>query len=161
MSQLLRLFPSALSSCRSGLVRSRFSVTAAGQLLRAGHGGSNTPSCWLFSRPPLNSLSCHRLSVQQRFFSTDPKDGKEGGGGGGRPGGGKKGAGGKDWWSRIQKGDFPWDEKDFRNLLITVCGVSAVLFYLYFRDSGKEITWKDFVHRYLARGLSYVWFNIG
>uniref|UniRef100_A0A3Q3A0G6 AFG3-like AAA ATPase 1 n=1 Tax=Kryptolebias marmoratus TaxID=37003 RepID=A0A3Q3A0G6_KRYMA len=113
-------------------------------------------------------------------------DGKEGpAAGGGRPGGGKKGAGGKDWWSRIQKGDFPWDEKDFRYLVLTVTGVSSLLLYLYFRDSGREISWKDFVHRYLGRGLverlevvnkqfvrvilvpgadtesSFVWFNIG
>uniref|UniRef100_A0A4W6EGT4 AFG3-like AAA ATPase 1 n=1 Tax=Lates calcarifer TaxID=8187 RepID=A0A4W6EGT4_LATCA len=109
-----------------------------------------------------------------------------GGGGGGRPGGGKRGGGGgKDWWSRLQKGDFPWDEKDFRYIMITVAGVSSALLYFYTRDNGKEITWKDFVHRYLGRDLverlevinkqyvrvilvpgadtdtSYVWFNIG
>lgn len=64
--------------------------------------------------------------------------------------------------------------------------MAALLLYLLFRDPGKEITWKDFVHRYLDRGLverlevvnkqfvrvilerdadanegSYVWFNIG
>uniref|UniRef100_A0A8C2DYK4 Si:ch1073-174d20.2 n=1 Tax=Cyprinus carpio TaxID=7962 RepID=A0A8C2DYK4_CYPCA len=65
--------------------------------------------------------------------------------------------------------------------------VASVLLYLYLRDPGREITWKDFVHRYLGRGLvdrlevvnkqfvkvvlvpgadssegvSYVWFNIG
>uniref|UniRef100_A0A4W4GT96 AAA+ ATPase domain-containing protein n=1 Tax=Electrophorus electricus TaxID=8005 RepID=A0A4W4GT96_ELEEL len=83
-------------------------------------------------------------------------------------------------------GDFPWDDKDFRYIAITVGGVASVLLYLYFRDPGVEITWKDFVHRYLGRGVvdrlevvnkqfvrvilvpgadisngSYVWFNIG
>lgn len=121
------------------------------------------------------------------FYSSEPsKDGKPSGpdnrtGGGG---GGKKG-GKRDWKSRLQQGDVPWDDKDFRYLMITLGGVSSVLLYLYLRDPGREITWKDFVHRYLGRGLvdrlevvnkqfvrvilvpgadisdSYVWFNIG
>ncbi|XP_015223771.2 mitochondrial inner membrane m-AAA protease component AFG3L1 [Lepisosteus oculatus] len=110
------------------------------------------------------------------------------GGGGGASGGGKK-SGRKEesnWWSRVQKGDFPWDEKDFRYLAIVIAGFSSGFLYFYFRDTGKEISWKDFVHYYLARGLvdrlevinkqfvrvilapglrssevSYVWFNIG
>uniref|UniRef100_A0A8C5HUZ0 AFG3-like protein 1 n=1 Tax=Gouania willdenowi TaxID=441366 RepID=A0A8C5HUZ0_GOUWI len=80
------------------------------------------------------------------------------------------------------QGDFPWDEKDFRYLAVTLAGLSSVLVYYYFRDNGREISWKEFVHRYLGRGLverlevvnkqyvrvillpgadSYVWFNIG
>lgn len=51
------------------------------------------------------------------------------------------------------QGDFPWDEKDFQYLALGAAGVSATLLYLYFRDRGKEITWKDFIHRYLDRGL--------
>lgn len=51
------------------------------------------------------------------------------------------------------QGDFPWDEKDFRYLAITVAGVSSVLLYLYLRDNGREISWKDFVHRYVGRGI--------
>uniref|UniRef100_A0A667YDK5 AFG3-like AAA ATPase 1 n=1 Tax=Myripristis murdjan TaxID=586833 RepID=A0A667YDK5_9TELE len=120
-----------------------------------------------------------------------PSDGKgkeSGGGGGGGRSGGKRGGGGggKDWWSRIQKGDFPWDEKDFRYMAVTAAGVTSALLYFYFRDSGREISWKDFVHRYLGRGMvdrlevvnkqyvrvilvpgadssegSFVWFNIG
>uniref|UniRef100_A0A3Q1I331 AAA+ ATPase domain-containing protein n=2 Tax=Anabas testudineus TaxID=64144 RepID=A0A3Q1I331_ANATE len=93
--------------------------------------------------------------------------------------------GGKDWWSRMQKGDFPWDQKDFRYMAVTVAGVTSILLYFNFRDTGREITWKEFVHRYLARGVvdrlevvnkqyvrvilvpggdadsRYVWFNIG
>ncbi|XP_071461279.1 mitochondrial inner membrane m-AAA protease component AFG3L1-like isoform X2 [Marmota flaviventris] len=65
------------------------------------------------------------------------------------------------WWKRMQKGEFPWDDKDFRNLAILGAGVSVGFFYFYFRDPGKEITWKHFVQYYLARGLRYVWFNIG
>ncbi|KAG2470101.1 AFG32 protein, partial [Polypterus senegalus] len=113
-----------------------------------------------------------------------------GGGSSGKENSGGSKRGGKQqnssWWSRIQKGDFPWDEKDFRYLAIMIAGFSSGFLYFYFRDSGKEITWKDFVHYYLARGLvdrlevvnkqfvrvilapgvsssegSYAWFNIG
>lgn len=38
-------------------------------------------------------------------------------------------------------------------MVIGAAGVTSVLLYLYFRDSGREISWKDFVHRYLGRGL--------
>ncbi|XP_008542759.2 mitochondrial inner membrane m-AAA protease component AFG3L1-like isoform X1 [Equus przewalskii] len=85
------------------------------------------------------------------------------------------------WWKRMQKGELPWDDKDFRSLVVLGAGVA---FYLYFRDPGKEITWKHFVQYYLARGLvdqlevvskqfvrvipapgtsseTFVWFNIG
>ncbi|XP_020844761.1 mitochondrial inner membrane m-AAA protease component AFG3L1-like isoform X2 [Phascolarctos cinereus] len=69
--------------------------------------------------------------------------------------GGKRG-GKKDdfaWWKRIQKGEFPWDNKEFRNLAVMGAGFAMGFFYFYFRDSGKEITWKHFVQYYLARGL--------
>ncbi|KAK6318460.1 hypothetical protein J4Q44_G00117510 [Coregonus suidteri] len=133
-------------------------------------------------------LSSHGFySSNGRLYSTEPpKDGKgkESDGSGGRGGGGKRGAG-KDWWSRMQKGDIPWDEKEFRALAVLVAGISSATLYYQFRDTGKEITWKDFVHRYLGRGMvdrlevvnkqyvrvilvpgaeadaSYVWFNIG
>uniref|UniRef100_A0A3B1JHY3 AAA+ ATPase domain-containing protein n=1 Tax=Astyanax mexicanus TaxID=7994 RepID=A0A3B1JHY3_ASTMX len=82
-------------------------------------------------------------------------------------------------------GDFPWDEKDFRNVVIAAAGMLAAFLYLHFRDTGKEISWRDFVTYYLAKGLverlevvnkqyvrvlpapgvntseNYVWFNIG
>lgn len=38
-------------------------------------------------------------------------------------------------------------------MMLTVAGVSSALLYFYFRDTGREISWKDFVHRYLGRGL--------
>uniref|UniRef100_A0A6Q2Z2R3 AAA+ ATPase domain-containing protein n=1 Tax=Esox lucius TaxID=8010 RepID=A0A6Q2Z2R3_ESOLU len=122
-------------------------------------------------------LSAHEIYSSHQptlLYSTEPPNadgkGKESGGSGGR--GGKRGGGGKDWWSRMQKGDIPWDEKDFRALAVVLVGFSSVALYYQFRDTGKEITWKDFVHRYLAKGLypcvglrvfpqSYVWFNIG
>ncbi|XP_041417090.1 AFG3-like protein 1 isoform X4 [Xenopus laevis] len=88
------------------------------------------------------------------------------------------------WWRRLQKGDFPWDDKDFRNLAILAAGIASGFLFFYLRDPGREINWKDFVHLYLARGVvdrlevvnkqfvrviptagstseKYVWFNIG
>nr|XP_010956423.1 PREDICTED: LOW QUALITY PROTEIN: AFG3-like protein 2 [Camelus bactrianus] len=109
--------------------------------------------------------------------------------GGGAGGGGKRG-GRKDdshWWSRFQKGDVPWDDKEFRMYFVwTALFWGGVMFYFLFRTSGREITWKDFVNNYLSKGVvdrlevvnkrfvrvtftpgktpvdgQYVWFNIG
>ncbi|KTG30751.1 hypothetical protein cypCar_00012559 [Cyprinus carpio] len=111
-------------------------------------------------------------------------------GGGGSSGGGGKRGGRKDessWYSRLQKGDLPWDDKEFR--MYFLCGTAfwtAVTYYFFFRDGGREVTWKDFVNGYLAKGVvdrlevinkryvkviftpgktpvdgQYVWFNIG
>ncbi|XP_016341576.1 AFG3-like protein 2 isoform X1 [Sinocyclocheilus anshuiensis] len=111
-------------------------------------------------------------------------------GGGGSSGGGGKRGGRKDessWYSRLQKGDVPWDDKEFR--MYFLCGTAfwtAVTYYFFFRDGGREVTWKDFVNGYLAKGVvdrlevinkryvkviftpgktpvdgQYVWFNIG
>uniref|UniRef100_A0A2K5LTA2 AAA+ ATPase domain-containing protein n=1 Tax=Cercocebus atys TaxID=9531 RepID=A0A2K5LTA2_CERAT len=110
----------------------------------------------------------------------EPKNAEPGGDGGRR--GGKRDD--VAWWRRMQKGDFPWDDKDFRSLALLGAGVAVGFFYLYFRDPGREITWKHFVQNYLARGLvdrlevankqfvrvilapgtsseKFVWFNIG
>ncbi|KAF6716301.1 AFG3-like protein 1 [Oryzias melastigma] len=180
MSQLLRLLSSA---CLPRGARTILTTRRAGQLLTVGSRSSTGPKRGLFGQASTDFLSyCRLRSGQRRLFSSEPKDGKGGPAGGGRPGGGKRG-GEKDWWSRIQKGDFPWDEKDFRYLMFTAAGVGSALLYFYFRDTGREITWKEFVHRYLGRGMvdrlevvnkqfvrvilvpgaeaSYVWFNIG
>ncbi|CAO2609542.1 AFG3-like protein 1 [Lemmus lemmus] len=119
-------------------------------------------------------------SVGPKKETVEPKNTGPGGGGGKR--GGKR----DDfaWWKRMQKGEFPWDDKDFRSLAVLGAGVAAGFLYFYFRDPGKEITWKHFVQYYLARGLvdrlevvnkqfvrvipvpgttseKFVWFNIG
>ncbi|XP_046883753.1 AFG3-like protein 2 [Hypomesus transpacificus] len=116
--------------------------------------------------------------------------GGAGGGGGGASGGGGKRGGRKEestWYSRLQKGDVPWDDKDFRMYFLggTVFW-TVVTYYLFFRDGGREVTWKDFVNNYLSKGVvdrlevvnkryvkvvfspgktpvdgQYVWFNIG
>uniref|UniRef100_A0A672SNP0 AFG3-like protein 2 n=1 Tax=Sinocyclocheilus grahami TaxID=75366 RepID=A0A672SNP0_SINGR len=85
----------------------------------------------------------------------------------------------------LTQGDVPWDDKEFR--MYFLCGTAfwtAVTYYFFFRDGGREVTWKDFVNGYLAKGVvdrlevinkryvkviftpgktpqQYVWFNIG
>nr|XP_032627294.1 AFG3-like protein 1 isoform X3 [Chelonoidis abingdonii] len=83
------------------------------------------------------------------------------------------------------KGEFPWDDKNFVYLAVMGAGAAVGFLYFFWRDPGREINWKHFVHYYLARGLvdrlevvnkqfvrvvlvpgvsseqRYVWFNIG
>nr|XP_033790005.1 AFG3-like protein 2 isoform X2 [Geotrypetes seraphini] len=118
-----------------------------------------------------------------------PNNGQQSSGGNNGSGGGGKRGGRKDesnWWSRLQKGDIPWDDKEFRFYFMS-CTLfwAATTYYFFFRSSGKEITWKDFVNSYLSKGTverlevvnkrfvrviftagkspvdGYVWFNIG
>ncbi|XP_043990794.1 AFG3-like protein 2 [Gambusia affinis] len=107
----------------------------------------------------------------------------------GKPGGGKRGGRKEEnhWYSRLQKGDVPWDDKEFRLYLLTgVAFWTAITYYFFLRDGGREVTWKDFVNNYLSKGAverlevvnkryvrvafspgktpldgQYVWFNIG
>ncbi|XP_063103951.1 AFG3-like protein 1 isoform X7 [Cavia porcellus] len=100
-----------------------------------------------FERSGRNTDS--KKSTALRKETGKPKNAGAGGGGS------KRGGKGDDfsWWKWIQKGQFPWNDKDFRNLAILGTGVAVGVFYFYFRDPGKEITWKHFVQYYLARGL--------
>lgn len=115
-----------------------------------------------------------------------PPGGNDGaGGGGGKKGGKKEDPSG--WWSRIQKGDIPWDDKEFRfYFMASALFWAGVTYYVFFRNASREITWKDFVNNYLTKGVvdrlevvnkryvrvvftpgnfpiegQYVWFNIG
>ncbi|XP_077579840.1 mitochondrial inner membrane m-AAA protease component AFG3L2 isoform X1 [Stigmatopora nigra] len=123
-----------------------------------------------------------------------PPGGGGGSGSGGEGGPGSGGGGGKrggrkesNWYSRLQKGDIPWDEKEFRMYFLSgVAFWTAVSYYFLFRDGGREVTWKDFVNNFLSKGAvdrlevvnkryvkvifspgkspvegQYVWFNIG
>ncbi|XP_032891573.1 AFG3-like protein 2 [Amblyraja radiata] len=170
-------------------------------------------ACWRFIRPCIGrGSSCQENMLNFRLFcskepkgfekyfpkdkpSSEPKaadikaKAKESGGStGGGSGGSSKKSGKKEqstWWNRIQKGDLPWDDKEFRYLAVGIAGLFSGFMYFYYRDPGREITWKDFVSYYLARGVvdrlevvnkqfvrvifnpgtksdaSYVWFNIG
>ncbi|XP_030578019.1 AFG3-like protein 1 isoform X2 [Archocentrus centrarchus] len=89
------------------------------------------------------------------------------------------------WWSRFQD-DFPFDDKTVQNLAAGAAGMASAFLYFHFRETGVQISWKDFVHLYLSRGLvghvevvnkqyvkvfpapgvntsevNYLWFNIG
>ncbi|KAM9860554.1 mitochondrial inner membrane m-AAA protease component AFG3L1-like [Aulostomus maculatus] len=89
------------------------------------------------------------------------------------------------WWTYFQD-NFPLDERAARNLAVGVAGMASAFFYFYLRETGAQISWWDFVHCYLSRGLvdhlevvnkqyvkvipatgvntseaSYLWFNIG
>ncbi|XP_051826444.1 AFG3-like protein 2 [Antechinus flavipes] len=106
------------------------------------------------------------------------------GGGGGKRGGKRDDS---HWFSRFQKGDIPWDDKEFRMYFVwSLLSWAVIMFYIFFKNSGREITWKDFVNNYLSKGVvdrlevvnkrfvrvtftpgktpvdgQYVWFNIG
>ncbi|XP_076848670.1 mitochondrial inner membrane m-AAA protease component AFG3L1-like isoform X2 [Brachyhypopomus gauderio] len=144
-------------------------------------------------RVKLKLESSGNLLPHLRVFSGKPPKVKlqpqrNRGGASGRGRGGDGGGKKEDnrWWSRILKGDFLWDEKDFKNLIIAGAGILAAFCYLHLRETGKEISWRDFVNYYLARGLverlevvnkqyvrvltaqgsrtsdvDYVWFSIG
>ncbi|XP_014043778.1 mitochondrial inner membrane m-AAA protease component AFG3L2 isoform X1 [Salmo salar] len=115
--------------------------------------------------------------------------GRSSGGGGASGGGGKRG-GRKDeshWYSRLQKGDVPWDDKEFRMYFLSGAAFWTMVTYFFFlREGGREVTWKDFVNNYLSKEVvdrlevinkryvkvvftpgktpvdgQYVWFNIG
>ncbi|XP_013886247.1 mitochondrial inner membrane m-AAA protease component AFG3L2 [Austrofundulus limnaeus] len=117
--------------------------------------------------------------------SQKPPDKSGGGaaGGGGQRGGRKEES---SWYSRLQKGDIPWDNKEFWTY--SLCGLvfSAAIMYYFLRDGVREVTWKEFVNNYLSKGVvdrlevvnkryvkvvfsagqmpadgQYVWFNIG
>ncbi|XP_028659613.1 AFG3-like protein 2 isoform X1 [Erpetoichthys calabaricus] len=120
--------------------------------------------------------------------STGNSGGGDGGSGSG--GGGGKRGGRKDdssWWTRLQKGDIPWDDKEFRLFFFSSAAFWVfIAYYFFFRNAGREVTWKDFVNNYLSKGIvdrlevvnkryvrvifspgklpvdgQYVWFNIG
>ncbi|XP_029379905.1 AFG3-like protein 2 isoform X2 [Echeneis naucrates] len=103
-------------------------------------------------------------------------------------GGGKKGGRKEDshWYNRLQKGDIPWDDKEFRMYFLSGAAFwTTIAYYFFFRDGGREVTWKDFVNNYLSKGVvdrlevvnkryvkvvfssgktpvdGYIWFNIG
>ncbi|XP_023646132.1 mitochondrial inner membrane m-AAA protease component AFG3L1 [Paramormyrops kingsleyae] len=187
MVRMIGLILAAARPFRCGMRMWRASNTAvtAGTLPAALRNlAQNRRHIWGTSGGPFASrVFCSNKSPK------DVKSKEAEGGGNGEGAGGEGNRGGRredNKWSRFQKGDFPWDEKDFRYMAIAVAGISSTFLYFYFRDAGKEISWKEFVHFYLARGLvdrlevvnkqyvrvipasgrnaseaSYAWFNIG
>ncbi|XP_019730531.1 mitochondrial inner membrane m-AAA protease component AFG3L2 isoform X1 [Hippocampus comes] len=155
----------------------------------------------LTSRPPKgfekyfpesgkNSKETHSPDKDNKADDTPKEVGPSGGGGAGSGGGGGGKRGGRKdshWYSRLQKGDIPWDEKEFRMYFLSGAAFwTVVAYYFLFRDGGREVTWKDFVNNFLSKGVvdrlevvnkryvkvvfspgkmpmdgQYVWFNIG
>ncbi|XP_042353617.1 AFG3-like protein 2 isoform X2 [Plectropomus leopardus] len=149
----------------------------------------------LSSRPPKGFEKYFPESQKTpKNSETQEEATKGGGGGGGRGAGGGGGGGGKrggrredsHWYNRLQKGDFPWDDREFRLYFLSgVAFWTTVTYYVFFRDGGREVTWKDFVNNYLSKGVvdrlevvnkryvrvvfspgktpvdGYIWFNIG
>ncbi|XP_038609884.1 AFG3-like protein 1 isoform X2 [Tachyglossus aculeatus] len=148
-----RAAPRDLTVFRRCLQGSRIEQLALqGRLLASSH--------WLFSKPPKGFEKYFKSgrnvdpeeSTPPSKDAGEPKEPESGGNGGsGGKRGGKKDDSG--WWKRMQKGDFPWDDKDFRYLMVMGAGFASGFLYFYFRDPGREITWKHFVQYYLSRGL--------
>ncbi|XP_010596083.1 AFG3-like protein 1 isoform X1 [Loxodonta africana] len=115
-------------------------------------------SQWLWSKPPKGLEKYFKRSGRSTDSEKPTAPKKETGEPkGAGPGGDSSKRGGRqddtDWWRRMQKGELPWDDKDFRSLAVLGAGLATGFFYFYFRDPGKEISWKHFVQFYLARGL--------
>ncbi|KAJ4921613.1 hypothetical protein JOQ06_022995 [Pogonophryne albipinna] len=174
--------------CRSAFLRllasRRVTCWPAGGQLERGRGllsdmlGGNLS---LSSRPPKDAKPANDQGG-------GGSGGGSGGGGSGR-GGGKRGGGRDDshWYTRMQKGDVPWDDKEFRMYFLSGAAFWTTIFYfIFFRDGGREVTWKDFVNNFLSKGVvdrlevvnkrfvkvafssgqapvdgMFVWFNIG
>lgn len=51
------------------------------------------------------------------------------------------------------QGDVPWDDKEFRMFFLAALAFWAAVSYYFFRDGGREVTWKDFVNLYLSKGV--------
>lgn len=49
--------------------------------------------------------------------------------------------------------DFPLDRRAFQNLAVGAAGMATAFVYFHFRETGVQVSWKDFVDRYLSRGL--------
>uniref|UniRef100_A0A3P8T5D1 AAA+ ATPase domain-containing protein n=1 Tax=Amphiprion percula TaxID=161767 RepID=A0A3P8T5D1_AMPPE len=121
-----------------------------------------------------NAKEQESLGREERNTSDDGED---------RGRGGKKEE--SHWWTRFQE-DFPLDKNAVWNLGVGAAGMASAVLYFNFREKGVQISWKDFVHHYLSRGLvshlevvnkqyvkvfpahgvntseaNYLWFNIG
>ncbi|XP_078800653.1 mitochondrial inner membrane m-AAA protease component AFG3L1 isoform X3 [Oryzias latipes] len=59
---------------------------------------------------------------------------------------------GSQWWKQFQE-DFPLDRRAFQNLAVGAAGMATAFVYFHFRETGVQVSWKDFVDRYLSRGL--------
>uniref|UniRef100_A0A8C5QZI3 AAA+ ATPase domain-containing protein n=1 Tax=Leptobrachium leishanense TaxID=445787 RepID=A0A8C5QZI3_9ANUR len=122
---------------------------------------THTNPAWRLS-PALSYFTSKPPKGFEKFFkknnessSENPKGSAEkakAAGPGGSGGGGNR----KDdpsWFQRLLKGDFPWDDKNFLGWFMVVTGVASGFYMFYALEPSREISWKEFVHLYLARGV--------
>lgn len=55
--------------------------------------------------------------------------------------------------SLIQQEHVNLDEKTLKYVAIAAAGMTTAFIYFNFRETGVQISWKDFVQIYLSRGL--------
>uniref|UniRef100_A0A8C9VVP6 AFG3-like AAA ATPase 2 n=1 Tax=Scleropages formosus TaxID=113540 RepID=A0A8C9VVP6_SCLFO len=136
-----------------------------------------------------SALSEAKPANAQKASGRSSGGGSDSSGGGSAGGGGRRGGRKEDsnWWTRLQKGEIPWDDKEFRMYFLSAAAFwTTVGYYFFFRNAAQEVTWKDFVNSYLSKGVvdrlevinkryvkvifspgkapvsgQYVWFNIG
>uniref|UniRef100_A0A8C9VB37 AFG3-like AAA ATPase 2 n=1 Tax=Scleropages formosus TaxID=113540 RepID=A0A8C9VB37_SCLFO len=130
-----------------------------------------------------SALSEAKPANAQKASGRSSGGGSDSSGGGSAGGGGRRGGRKEDsnWWTRLQKGEIPWDDKEFRMYFLSAAAFwTTVGYYFFFRNAAQEVTWKDFVNSYLSKGVvdrlevinkryvkvifspgKYVWFNIG
>lgn len=51
------------------------------------------------------------------------------------------------------QGDFPWDKKTMQHVAIAAAGMLSAFVYFQLRETGREISWRDFVNHYLTQRL--------
>ncbi|XP_040923979.1 AFG3-like protein 2 isoform X3 [Betta splendens] len=183
--------PAGVTRCSSAIV-AQSGQSLLSQLLGDYRRLSSTPPKGFdkyFPQAQKTPKNSEAEAKEQKSNNTQRDGGSGGGGSAGGGGGGKKGGRKEDshWYSRLQKGDIPWDDKAFRMYCLSAVAFWAtVTYHFFFRDGGREITWKDFVNNYLSKGVvdrlevinkryvkvifspgktpvdgQYVWFNIG
>ncbi|KAI4829718.1 hypothetical protein KUCAC02_001392 [Chaenocephalus aceratus] len=131
--------------------------------------------------PGVNKSTEDENTKKQESLVTEEQDTNNDGDG--RKQGGKKEE--SHWWTRFLE-EFPLHQRSFQYVAFGAAGMVSAFLYFYFRETGMQISWKDFVQYYLNRGLvdhlevvnkqyvkvipfngvntpevSFLWFNIG
>ncbi|KAL3065389.1 hypothetical protein OYC64_015542 [Pagothenia borchgrevinki] len=131
--------------------------------------------------PGVNKSTEDENTKKQESLITEEQDTNNDGDG--RKQGGKKEE--SHWWTRFLE-EFPLHQRSFQYVAFGAAGMVSAFLYFYFRETGMQISWKDFVQYYLNRGLvnhlevvnkqyvkvipfngvntsevSFLWFNIG
>lgn len=129
------------------------------------------------NKPVEEETTKEKESPETESWKSDDDDGSRGGRGGGDQQ--------SSWWTRFQE-DLQLDAKTAWNLALGAAGMASAFLFFYSRELGIRISWKEFQHFYLSKGLvghlevvnkqyvkvfpahgvstsnvGYFWFNIG